>query len=109
MILNHFVALNFAVQGRAFDAEDGGGAAFVPAGGVEGVQDVAAFDFFQRERFVNGFWRDDFSGCGQRREDQIFRAGGQQYSTEKQAFFAGHSNEQIFSRRSLAWRSCLRR
>lgn len=40
--LNKIVPADLSVERRAFDAQDAGGAAFVPAGGVEGAEDVFA-------------------------------------------------------------------
>ena len=45
-----FVAADFAVERRAFDTEDIGRLALVPAGGIERGEDVAALDFIQRDR-----------------------------------------------------------
>ena len=48
------ILLDLPVERGTFDAQDRGRAAFVPAGGVQGGQDVPAFDIFQRLRLVPG-------------------------------------------------------
>lgn len=49
------VAFDFAVQCRAFDAEDRGGFAFVPLGVVQDIQYVTAFHFIQCDGFELSF------------------------------------------------------